>query len=118
MTSDNEVLLRAILATTARQTFPADRLTEIVLSKGAGRKQLRAFNMCDGTLGQAEIAKSLALDQGNLSRTVARWIEAGIVFRLGDGRDDLPPLYVPVVMRVGPGFRFSAALPRCSPVGD
>jgi len=32
---------------------------------------------------------------------------------------DLPPVYVPVAMRVGPSFRSSAGLfPWCSPVGD
>jgi DNA-binding MarR family transcriptional regulator len=84
---NSEILLRAILSTTARQTFPEDRIAEIVLSKGANSKQLHAYNMCDGTMGQGEIATKLKLDRGNFSRTVARWIEAGIVFRLGEGRD-------------------------------
>jgi hypothetical protein len=51
------------------------------------KKQLRAFNMCDGAKGQAEIAKALKIDRGNFSRTVSRWIDEGIVFRLGEGRD-------------------------------
>jgi len=72
---------------TARQTFPADKLAEIVLVRGAGAKHLTAYNLCDGTKGQGEIAKSLKLDQGNFSKTVARWIEAGVVFRLGVGRE-------------------------------
>jgi DNA-binding MarR family transcriptional regulator len=85
MAENSELLLRAILATTARQAFPVDRIVEIV-SKG-GDKQLRAYNMCDGTRGQSDIAKLLKLDQGNFSRTVGRWVDAGIVFRLGNGRD-------------------------------
>ena len=59
MPSNNEQLLRAILSVTARQTFSADKLAEIVLSKTAGTKQLKAFNLCDGTKSQSEIAKSL-----------------------------------------------------------
>jgi hypothetical protein len=86
MADNSELLLRAILATTARQAFPVDRIVEIVVSKG-GDKQLRGYNMCDGTRGQSEIAKLLKLDQGNFSRTVGRWVDAGIVFRLGTGRD-------------------------------
>jgi hypothetical protein len=79
----SDALLRAILGVTARQTFPPDKLVEIV---GAG-KQVQAFNMCDGTKGQGEIGKALKLDPGNFSRTVARWEEAGVVMRLGKGRE-------------------------------
>ena len=87
MTANSETLLRAILTVTARQTFPPDILAPIVTAKGAGAKQLRAFNMCDGLKSQSEIAKALKLDSGNFSRTVARWVDAGVVFRLGTGRE-------------------------------
>lgn len=87
MSENNEQLLRAILSVTARQTFPPDKLAEMVLSKASGAKQLKAFNLCDGSNSQAEIAKALKLDPGNFSRTVSRWVEAGVVFRLGQGRD-------------------------------
>jgi len=86
MVDNNETLLTAILSVSARYAFPADRLAEIVMWKG-GEKQLRAFNMCDGTKAQVEIARQLNLDPGNFSRTVARWIDAGILFRLGEGRE-------------------------------
>jgi DNA-binding MarR family transcriptional regulator len=71
----------------ARQTYPMDRLVEIVLPKGSGEKQLRAYNMCDGTNAQGTIAKVLKLDPGSLSRTITRWIEAGVVLRIGEGRE-------------------------------
>lgn len=87
MPNNNQELLCAILAVTARQTFPPDKLAEIVLSNAAGAKQLNAFNLCDGTRSQSEITKALKLDAGNFSRTVSRWIEAGVVFRIGSGRD-------------------------------
>jgi hypothetical protein len=84
VTSD---LLRALLTVTARAVFPVEKLAGIVQSVGAGEKQLAAYNLCDGNRKQAEIAKALSLDAGNFSRTVGRWIDAGIVFRLGEGRD-------------------------------
>lgn len=87
MQENNDIILRAILSVVARQTFPPNELREIVVTKGAGIKQLTAFNMCDGTKGQGEIVKSLKLDSGNFSRTVARWVEAGVMFRLGEGRE-------------------------------
>jgi len=87
MADNSETLLRAILATIARQTFPPDRLAGLIAPKGNGEKQYRAFNMCDGTRTQQEIAKALGFDKGNFSRAVTRWIDVGIVIRLGEGRD-------------------------------
>lgn len=85
--SNNEALLRAILGAVARQTFSIDDILKLV-AVGAGKeKQIAAYNLADGTRTQAEIAKELSLDQGNLSRTVARWIDEGIVIKTGDGRD-------------------------------
>jgi hypothetical protein len=84
MLSEDTVLLRAIWSMTARQAFSVESLIEIV---GSGEKQRRAFNMCDGTKTQGEIVKSTKIDQGNFSKTLARWIEAGIVLRLGEGRE-------------------------------
>ena len=86
MLTDSDTLLRAILSMTARQSFPTEQLAKIVI-KGSGDKQLRAFNMCDGTKNQGEIAKAMKLDPASFSRTVARWVESGVVFRLGSGRD-------------------------------
>jgi len=82
--AEETTLLRAILSMTARQAFSAESLSEIV---GAGDKQRLAFNMCDGSRSQGDIVKALKLDQGNFSKTLSRWIEAGIVIRLGEGRD-------------------------------
>jgi hypothetical protein len=87
MTDNSETLLRAILMTVGRQAFSSGQLAELVAPSGSGAKQLEAFNLCDGSRTQGDIAKALKLDSGNFSRTVARWIEAGILFRLGAGRD-------------------------------
>ena len=80
-----ETLLRAILGMTARQAIPVNELAQIVAPAGSGEVQLLAFNMCDGTKGQGEIAKALDLDPGNFSRTVARWVETGVLLRIGEG---------------------------------
>lgn len=83
MTSATDTLLRGLLSITARQVFPPDKLAEIV----GGPKQIDAYNLCDGTRTQGEVAKSLKLDAGNFSRTVGRWIEAGILLRIGESRE-------------------------------
>ena len=54
----DENLLRALVGLVGRQVFPPNRLAEII---GSGGKQQAAFNMCDGTKGQGEIAKALKL---------------------------------------------------------
>lgn len=82
-----ETYLRAILATVARQTFSSATIIEII---NAGEKQRRAFNLCDGSRTQAEIAKELGLDQGNFSKSLGRWIDEGIVIRVGEKRDARP----------------------------
>jgi len=87
MSELSDALLRALLSTVARQSFPERVLREIVSSRPAGQSQLAAYNMCDGTKTQSEIAKAHNIDPGSFSRTVARWIEAGIVFRIPDGRE-------------------------------
>lgn len=86
MSDTNEILLRAILTMTARQAFSVSDLSEIV-SKGSGEKQLRAYNMCDGTRTQGDIAKAAKIDPASFSRSVARWVEAGVLFRVNSGRD-------------------------------
>jgi len=87
MSPTSETLLRAVLCTVARQTFPEPRLRDIVLSRGAGPSQLTAFNLCDGSKTQGEVAKAAGIDPGNFSRTLARWIELGVIFKLGEGRE-------------------------------
>lgn len=84
-----EAYLRAILATVARQAFPPGKILEI-MGSSAGEKQFRAFNMCDGTKTQAEIAKELVLDPSNFSKSLGRWIDAGIVIRVGEGKEVRP----------------------------
>jgi hypothetical protein len=84
-----EAYLRAILATVARQTFSPDKIVEI-MGPNSGEKQFQAFNLCDGTKTQTEIAKEVGLDSGNFSKSLGRWVDAGIVIRVGEGREVRP----------------------------
>lgn len=100
--------LRAILATIARQTFPPSTLHDLITRGGGGEKQLRAYNLCDGTRSQSEIAKELGLDAGNFSRSLARWVDAGIVIRVGEARE-IRPIHV---------YQLPASLMRKGARGD
>ena len=79
----NESLLMAILATVARGVFPPAVIYKIVTPLAGSDKQLLAYNLCDGQTAQAEILKKTKIKQGNLSRSIARWVEAGIIVRIG-----------------------------------
>lgn len=84
----NESLLRAILATVARGAFPPAEIRKIVAPTAGGKKQITAYNLCDGNTPQAEIGKRARLFQSNVSRSISKWIEAGIVVRVG--KDQYP----------------------------
>lgn len=79
-----EQLASCLIQVIGRYAIPPDRVREVV---GDGKSNVRAFNMCDGMHTQREIAKKLRIDQGQLSRTFARWVEGGIAFPVGDGNE-------------------------------
>ena len=81
-----EELLKAILATNARIAFPPNDLVKIVAPTVGSEKQLLAYNLCNGETSHANITKKAKLDKGNFSRAVARWVEAGVVVRIGPDR--------------------------------
>jgi hypothetical protein len=87
MNRETNDLLRALISVSGRTAFPRDELMKLIAPKKGMEKQIKAFNLCDGSRTQAEVAKSLKLDSSNFSGTVSRWIEAGILFRLGEGRE-------------------------------
>lgn len=80
-------LLRVLVHLTARAALPEEYVVSVVGGKASSKKHIRAYNLCDGTRSQGEIARLLKLDQGNFSRAVARWANAGVVFRIGSGRE-------------------------------
>lgn len=84
MSEVSDDLLRCLVHIVGRASMPNEMVREIV---GKGKKQIQAFNLCDGTLNQAEISKKCKIDQGNLSRTFDRWVKNGIAFWIGEGSD-------------------------------
>jgi predicted transcriptional regulator len=83
-TSTLEQLVGCLLQVVGRSVIPENRVRGLI---GKGKKNLRAFNMCDGRNTQKEIAKKLKIDQGQLSKTFTRWVESGIAFRLGEDKE-------------------------------
>ena len=77
-------LLACALQAVGRIAIPPEKIREVI---GGRAKQLKAYNLCDGKKSLKEIARKAKIDRGNLSRTTQRWIEHGIVFSLGEGRE-------------------------------
>ena len=84
--NETETLLTAILAVVARATIPPEELHKIVAPTAKSGKQVLAYNLCDGETPQAEICKKTKLAQGNLSTSITRWVEAGVMVRIGPDR--------------------------------
>ena len=87
MSEVTDELLRHLISPVSRTVFDEERLRQIVGPPGTSAKQFVAYNLCDGTRTQGEVAKQAKIDAGNFSRTLARWVEAGVVFCIGEGRD-------------------------------
>jgi len=86
MEKDNQTkqLLQCLLHVIGRIAIPPEKVQDVI---GSGKKQIKAFNLCDGTNNQSDIAKKTKIDPGNLHRTLNRWIQHGIIFRIGEGKD-------------------------------
>ena len=92
-----DALLKGILATVGRTAFPPEVLRKIVAPTKGSAKQILAYNLCNGETPQADIGKRAKLDRGNLSRTITKWVEAGIVIRIG--ADDHPLHLYPLPLK-------------------
>ncbi len=79
--SATEGYLKAILAMLARQAIPVDELKKIVAPKGDGKKQITAYNLCNGQRNQSEVAKLSGINAANLQKTLVRWESQGIIVR-------------------------------------
>jgi hypothetical protein len=77
----SEQWLQCLVHIIGRAVIPAEKVYEIV---GTGKKQIKAFNMCDGSMSQTEVSKKTAINQGNLSRTFNKWVDNGIAFWIGE----------------------------------
>ncbi len=96
MASSEEALLRAILSVVARQTFPPKELYAMVAPKSGMLKQVEAFNLCDGSRTQGEVAKLVGIDHSNFSKQVKRWIELGIMTKVYQDGAEKPIHVYPV----------------------
>ncbi len=83
--NNSDVYLKAMMSLIARQTFSPERLRDIVSSRGTV-KLLKAFNLCNGSLSQSEVAAELEIDKGQFSRAVNQWIDDGVIIRVGEGK--------------------------------
>lgn len=79
-------LLRCAIQVVGRIAIRPEQVGEILVVN-ATAKQFKAYNLCDGTKTQGEVTKAAGLDSGNFSRTVARWVKSGVLFRLGSGKE-------------------------------
>ena len=79
-----EQLLQCLIHVVGRAAMTEESVREIVAT---GDKQVEAFNLFDGTHTQTEVAQRVGVDQGNLSRAAARWVENGAAFWIGEGDD-------------------------------
>ena len=79
--SNSDVYLRAILSVVARQAMSPEVLAKQIGVGATKLKQIQAYNLCDGSLTQSEVAKQVGLDSGNFSKTMARWAEDGLIVR-------------------------------------
>jgi predicted transcriptional regulator len=94
MGKDNErmeQLLECLVHTIGRIAMPLDKVQEIVGTRS--NSQIKAFNLLNGNLTQTDVAKKAKLDKANLNKAIIRWIENGIVFRLG-GDQKAPLMHI------------------------
>ena len=87
--NNSDALLKAVLSVVARKEFPPEALALLV----GAQKQREAYNMCDGSVGQAEIVKQLNLDKSNFRKTLNRWTDLGIAFKIAQD-NEIRPLHL------------------------
>jgi hypothetical protein len=80
----SEDLLLCLLQVIGRATVPQQQVRTLVAK---GKNRVKAFNLFDGSRTIAEVASKTRIDQGNLSRSAAIWVENGIAFWVGEGSD-------------------------------
>ena len=88
--NEDTTILRAILSMVARQTFPPHELLQLVAPQANSQRQIAVYNLCDGEHTQAEIAKAVKVDKGSLSKSISKWVDLGIMFRIGSGAEMRP----------------------------
>lgn len=79
-------LLKCAMQVVGRIAMRPEQVGEILV-RNASAKQIKAYNLCDGMKTQGDVAKAAGLDAGNFSRTAARWVKSGVLFRIGSGKE-------------------------------
>lgn len=101
-------LLRILVAVTSRAAFSKGELRKIIVSESrVPSRWINAYNACDGTRTQGEIAAVAEVDMGDLSRALVRWTSEGAVFRVGPSR--LPFGLYPLPVEKEPSINISKA---------
>jgi hypothetical protein len=77
-------LIRCAVQLIGRLAIPEQQVRGVV---GAGKRRVSAYNLCDGQTALSEIARRAKIDQGNFSRAAKRWVQQGVVFWVGPGKD-------------------------------
>jgi len=80
----NDDLLRCLSHLIGRVAIPATEVRSII---GPGKNRIKAFNLFDGTQTIQDVVHKTDINQGNLSTAAASWVEHGIAFWIGEGRD-------------------------------
>lgn len=79
-----EWLIECLIHIIGRAAVKVEEVHQIVET---GRKQIKAFNLCDGQLTLSEVAEKTGLDKGNLSRAFDRWVKNGVAFQFCEGKE-------------------------------
>jgi len=82
---DERDLLRCLLHVVGRTAIPATEIRAVVSKRS--KKGIKAFNLFDGHRTIQEVARRTKINAGNLSRTTSRWVEHGIIFWVGEGKE-------------------------------
>lgn len=81
---DDKDLFGCLLQVIGRAAVPAE---EVRAAVGRGRNRVKAFNLFDGTNSVRTVARKTRIDGGNLSRSATSWVDSGIAFWVGQGKD-------------------------------
>lgn len=73
--------MKAILLTQGRTAFSDEDLLKII---GSAERSLAAYQLCDGSRTQGDVADTAGINRGNFSRLAAKWEASGVLFRIGE----------------------------------
>jgi hypothetical protein len=95
-------MLGCVIQVVGRLVLPPEKVLEIV---GTGKNYLKAYNLCDGRNSQMEVVDQTGIDQGSLSKVYKRWVENGVAFWIGEGKEKRLLHIYPLPERIGDGVQ-------------